>query len=142
MKKTTQDLLEEMKSTQSYQSYLASNREHIGKEHMTIDKALNLYVASKGLQKADVIAKSGIETHYAYQIFSGSKKPSLDKVIMLCFGLSLTFDEVQKLLKTAGYPQLYTKNERDNAIIYGLIKRLSLLEVNEILFDLGLDILE
>lgn len=60
---------------------------------------------------------------------------------MLCFGLGLTVEETQQLLKITGYPQLYGKNERDNVILFGLTRKLSIIDINNILYDLNLDIL-
>ena len=37
--------------------------------------------------------------------------------------------------------QLYGKNERDNAILFGLTKMISVIDMNNILFDLGLELL-
>ncbi len=130
-----------MKSAASYDDYRKASAEELSPNFMKIDRALSTLLNEKSAKKADVIAKSGIETHYAYQIFSGAKVPSRDKVIMLCFGFKLSADETQKLLKITGYPQLYGKNERDNAIMFGLTKEISLIEVNALLYDLGLEIL-
>lgn len=141
MKKTTQQLIDMMKSSHDYHAYREANGEELSASFMKIDRALSAILNEKGSKKADVIAKSGIEVHYAYQIFSGAKTPTRDKVVMLCFGLGLTVDETQQLLKITGYPQLYGKNERDNAILFGLTRRLSIIDINNILYDLNLDIL-
>lgn len=141
MDKTTKELLELMKNSKSYDDYIRANRNDISQSFAKIDRTLSSMLVIKGLKKADVITRSGIETHYAYQIFSGRKTPSRDKVIMLCFGMNLSVDESQQLLKITGYPQLYGKNERDNAILFGLTKMISVIDMNNILFDLGLELL-
>lgn len=142
MKKTTQELLELMKSSRDYHEYLAQNKEDIGKDHMKIDRALNALLAEKKAVKAEVIAKSGIENHYAYQIFSGVKTPTRDKVLMLCVGFGLTVEETQQLLKITGYAQLYSKEERDNVILFGLTKHLSIIDINDLLYEMNYGILE
>ena len=142
MKKTTQELLELMKSSRDYHEYLAQNKEDIGKDHMKIDRALNALLAEKKAVKAEVIAKSGIENHYAYQIFSGVKTPTRDKVLMLSVGFGLTVEETQQLLKITGYAQLYSKEERDNVILFGLTKHLSIIDINDLLYEMNYGILE
>ena len=142
MKKTTQELLELMKSSRDYHEYLAQNKEDIGKDHMKIDRALNALLAEKKAVKAEVIVKSGIENHYAYQIFSGVKTPTRDKVLMLCVGFGLTVEETQQLLKITGYAQLYSKEERDNVILFGLTKHLSIIDINDLLYEMNYGILE
>lgn len=141
MKKTTQELLDMMKGSKNYEDYLNTNRDELSQVLMKIDRALCVLLADKNVKKSDVIAKSGLEIHYAYQIFSGSKIPTRDKVIMLCFGYPLSPDETQKLLKITGYAQLYGKYMRDNAILFGLTKELSIVEVNGMLYELGLALL-
>ena len=141
MEKSTKELLEEMKSSRNYDAYLAVNRDSIGAGARRLDRALDALLAEKKKSKAEVIARSGIETHYAYQIFSGAKTPTRDKVVMLCFGLGLSESETERLLKITGYAQLYAKDERDNVLLFGLTKKLSVIEVNGLLYDLGLDLL-
>ena len=55
--------------------------------------------------------------------------------------MKLTVDEVQTLLKCAGYAQLYVKLPFDSIVLYGISKQLSVVEINEILFDYGQDTL-
>ncbi len=141
MKKTTRQLIEMMNSSNDYNDYLQANKNEITPSFMRVDRALAVLLQEKGLKKAEVIAKSGIEVHYAYQIFSGVKTPTRDKVVMLAFGLGLSAPECQQLLKITGYPQLYGKNERDNAILFGLTKQVSVIDMNDMLYDLNLDIL-
>ncbi len=112
------------------------------KDHMSlfVDLSLKEYLeslmAQYGLKKSQVIKASGLSEAYTYQIFSGLKNPSRDKLLALAMGMGLTFDECQKLLKLAGVNELYAKNRRDAIIIFGLLKRLPLDELNDILFDM------
>ncbi len=142
MKKTTQELLALMKNSADYHDYLTQNRDNIGKDHMKIDRALTSLLAEKNAVKSAVIAKSGIENHYAYQIFSGAKTPTRDKVLMLCIGFGLSVEETQRLLKITGYAQLYGKEERDNVILFGLTKQLSIIDINDILYEMNYGMLE
>lgn len=141
MNKSTQELIEMMRKSRNYDEYRQANQEDMSRSFMEIDRALAVLLNEKGLKKSDVIAKSGIEIHYAYQIFSGAKTPTRDKVVMLCFGFGLSIEEAQQLLKITGYSQLYVKNERESAILYGLEKQMSVVDVNNLLYDLGCDLL-
>ena len=141
MKRTTQELLELMKSSHSYKDYIAANQESIGQEHMKIARALTVLLVDKGVSKAEVIARSGIEIHYAYQIFSGVKTPTRDKVLMLCVGFGLDVEETQRILKITGYAQLYSKDKRDNVILFGLTKQLSVIDINDLLYEMHLELL-
>lgn len=87
---------------------------------------LTAIIEEKALKKAAVIRKSNIQTNYAYQIFSGLKIPSRDKLIALCFGM----EETQMLLKYAGYAPLYPRNKRDSVIIDSLEKHKDVITCN------------
>ena len=143
MTKTTQELLDMMREYNDYHQYLNNVQEAIetNENNMHINRALLSIIAKKNLKKADVIAKSGVETHYAYQILSGTKTPTRDKVLMLCIGMQLTVEEVQQLLKITGYPQLFGKSARDNAILFGITKKIGVIEINNLLYELGLELL-
>ena len=76
---------------------------------------------------------------YAYQIFSGLRVPDRKKLLCLAVGMSLNLDEVQTLLKCAGYSPLYVKLPFDSIVLYGICKNLSVLQINELLFEYGLE---
>ena len=78
---------------------------------------------------------------YAYQIFSGQKTPERNKLLCLAIGMSLPIDEVQTLLKCAGYAPLYVKIPFDSIVLYGICKKKSVVEINEILYEYGLETL-
>lgn len=142
MGKTTKELIESMQSSKDYQSYLLNHKDEINSSRMKIDRALSVILAEKGLKKADVIRKSGLDRYYAYQIFNGTKNPTRDKVVMLCISADMTFDEIQNLLKITGYAILYAKDRRDNVIIYGIENKKNVGDINTTLYELGLTLLE
>ena len=49
--------------------------------------------------------------------------------------LGISLDEAQQLLQQAGYAWLYPRVRRDAIILYGLVHRLPLGEINDKLFD-------
>lgn len=119
MKKSTEELLKILK-TGSLEAYLSDNDGELTDN--PICSYLTAAIEEKGLKKAEVIRRSNIQTNYAYQIFSGLKLPSRDKLIALCFGMELNLSETQTLLKYAGYAPLYPRNKRDCVIIASLEK--------------------
>jgi hypothetical protein len=88
-----------------------------------------------------VIAKSGIQRAYGHQIFSGLRRPSRDKVIMIAFGFEMDYDKAQDLLTAARKSTLYPRIMRDAAIIYAFNKRLTLTETQDMLKELTLPVL-
>lgn len=88
-----------------------------------------------------VIKRGGIENSFGHQLFSGRRKPSRDTVIQLAFGFEADVELAQTLLKYARRSQLYPRIKRDAAILYCLYNHLSFLNVQEVLYDLGLPLL-
>ena len=89
----------------------------------------------KAYSKAELARRSGMSTVYLYQLFSGLRRPSRDKLICLCFGLGCSLDTTQELLKKNGFLGLYPKNRRDAIILYSLSKGSTLQETNDKLFQ-------
>ena len=141
MKKTTEQLLESLRNKRSYNDFFNEELEEL--YFASVSEYLETLVVQKGLKKGDVITRANLDKNYAYQIFNGNKKnPSRNKLIMLAFGMQLTPEETRKLLKIAGLSELYIRVPRDSAIIFCLDKKMTLIDANEMLDDLGYDILE
>jgi len=131
---STDDLMNLLKSEDSYDSVIETAPEFLD---LALSEHLAQIITEKNLKKSEIIAKSGIERTYAYQLFRGEKTPSRDKLLALSFGMKLTLEETQTLLKVHGYAQLYAKNKRDSAIIFALNKGQSLIKLNENLYSIS-----
>jgi len=98
---------------------------------------LTQLLREKDLKKSEVIKKSGLNETFAYQIFSGDRKASRNKVLQLAFAMELSLREAQRLLKQAGVNELYCKNRRDAIIIYCLSRKCPLIKVDAELYKFG-----
>lgn len=148
MKKSTDDLLKEMKTNKmktirDYERYRQKNTESFNNTYMRLDRALMSIIESKKLKKSTVLNRAGIVPSYGYQILDGRKQnPDRDKVIMLCIGMGLSHEETQNLLKVTGYSILHATNARDNFLIWAIDRHIKILEINIELQKLNLKILE
>lgn len=131
--KSTSELIHEIKASTDVEDYLIKNKNHLLTQ--CLSEHLNLLLAEKGLRIADVVRNSLLDRVYVYQIFSGKKTPSRDKLIALAFGLCLSDEETQKLLKLSGNRELYARDERDVLILFALQREKTIFEVNELLFS-------
>ena len=138
--KTTNELVNEIKETSDILDYLEKNNREM--QVGSLPEYLNSWLEKKGRSKADVIRGSNLNRAYVYQIFLGLKYPSRDKIIALAFGLGLDADEVQSLLKQAGYRELYPRDPSDALLLYSFSQRKTILEANELLFDHNIEVLE
>jgi len=125
----------ELSAANSVTDYIENNNQFL--IDSTLSEYLNRLCADKGLVKADVIRKAEMNDIYAYQIFSGVRMPSRDKLVCLCIGMGLNVFETNQLLKYAGFAALYPKNKRDSVILFGLERGQGICDINQALFDVG-----
>lgn len=136
MKKSTMELMELLKTTKNISQFMDSVEDELIPEQ-NAGEYLNEAMEKRHLKKSEVIRKSGLDRGYAYDILSGKKEPSRDKVLALCIAMELDVEEVQTLLKSTGYPILYARVERDSIILFALQNKLPLNDINELLYEMG-----
>ncbi len=139
MKKDTTKMLEELQNCSEFNDFYKENAKYT--IDTTLSEYLNELIKEKDITKAQIIKNAEMSEVYAYQIFAGMRIPDRKKLLCLVFGMGLNLDETQKLLKCTGYSPLYAKLEFDCVVIYGICKRMSIVEVNELLYDYGMETL-
>ncbi|MBR0303905.1 MAG: helix-turn-helix domain-containing protein [Clostridia bacterium] len=133
--KDTAKMEEELKNCSDFKRFYAENRDLI--KDRDLSEALRELIEQIGLSRAEVVRRSELSEVYAYQIISGVRHPERRKLLALLIGMGLDFDRTQRLLKTTGYPELYVKNTFDLVVAFGICKGKSVMEINEMLWDLG-----
>ena len=133
--KTTGELLEELMEPGSFSSYLSRNREQM--LHPNVGRELDKLCRGQKLSKAAVARRSGVSEVYLHQVLAGKRSPSRDRLLCLCIGLSAGVEEIQKLLRQAGFAQLDPRITRDALILYGLSRGQSLPQINGALLVQG-----
>lgn len=139
MHKSTSKMLEELKACNEFEKFYDENKEYA--VDLTLAQYIEKLIKEKGLSKAAVIKNAEMSEVYAYQIMSGLRIPERKKLLCLAFGMGLNLEETQQLLKCTGYAQLYVKNTFDCIVIYGLCNGFTVPDVNEKLYDFGLETL-
>lgn len=107
----------------------------------TLSAYLGALCRGKGMLRAEVVRRAGIDRSFGFQIFQGTRNPSRDKVIQLAVGFGLDYEQAQALLKAAQKSALYPRIKRDAAIIYCLNKHLSFTDTQAVLSDLQATVL-
>lgn len=138
--KSTDELRHEIKAATDVEDYLTKNREYLLRE--SLSEHLHTLLSQKDMKRADVIRGSLLGRAYVYRIFAGDKIPSRDKLIALAFGLQLTEEETQKMLKLSGSRELYARDERDALILFALQRQMTIMDANGLLLDHGLAVLD
>ena len=131
--------MNEINQSNNIDKYLKDNSDYMLDRGLS--EILESIIDKKGLKKSLVIKKAEISEVYGYQIFSGVKKPLRDKLLSICIAMELTLEETQDVLKHGSFALLYPKNKRDSIIIYGINNKLSVCEINNLLYDKNEDTL-
>ena len=139
MGKDTSQIVKELGLCPDFQTFYRENADHM--IHSSLAQLLAQLLEEKGLKKSQVIKSAEISEVYGYQIFSGIRVPERGKLLCLAVGMQLNIEQTQTLLKCAGYPQLYVKLPFDSVILYGLCKGMSVVQINELLYEYGLETL-
>ena len=133
MKKDTGDLQDELLSQPHLDNYLKENGDQFVNWGLT-EQLLRLF-DKKNVSKAAVARNGGMSEVYLYQVLSGRRNPSRDRLLCICFGLGTSAEETQQILKQAGFAPLYPRLRRDAIILHGIAYGTPLAEVNDRLFD-------
>lgn len=139
MQKDTSEIVKELGLCPDFQTFYKENKDYMvsGNLAQLLAELLN----TKGLKKSQVIRDAELSEVYGYQIFSGVRVPERKKLLCLAVGMTLNVEETQQLLKCAGYSPLYVKLPFDSIVLYGLCKKLSVMQINELLYEYGLETL-
>ena len=137
MKKDTSRIVEELKECSDFRSFYGNLKKEGNVSDRSLSDCLSELFEAKGLSRAEVIKKSEMSEIYAYQIISGIKRPERKKLLALTVGMELGLEETQRLLTVSGYPELYVKNTFDCIVMYGICKKKTVMDINEMLYDYG-----
>lgn len=132
MKKDTVALQSELRHSKNIEQFVIENKAEF--DIVSVAEYLSGLLKKYDLEKCDVTKRGGFTGNYLYQIFNGKKNPSRDKLIQIALGFPLTLEETQELLRLGGYAELYVRDSRDAFVMFGLEKRFSLQELNELLY--------
>ena len=106
---------------------------------VTLPEFLERMLEKKGLKRSRVVRMADLNETFGYQIFTGARNPSRDKVLQIAFAMALSLRETNRALMAAGASSLDPKCRRDAIIIFCIDQGCSLQKVNEELYRLGED---
>lgn len=134
-KKNTDELMNALSDSDNLNTYMEENSESFIQE--SIADYLCRLLEKKKKTKSEVIHACECVEITGFQIFSGTRNPSRNKLISFAFGFELDLAETNQLLKFAGFAPLYPKSKRDSILIYSIQHQENFLSANERLYDAG-----
>lgn len=131
---STQNLTESLNKAETFVFYKEDyERDLIGKPP---HQYLNERLARSGLSMKEVHKRSELDSYF-YRIFNGDRNPTRDKLLRVVISMELNVDETQDMLRIYGLAPLYPRHYRDAAILYGINKKMNVMEMNLFLDEIG-----
>lgn len=129
----TEEVLQELLDAPSLDAFV-DGREFPAE---TLVGFLGRMLEKKHLKRSLVVRMADLNETFGFQIFTGARNPSRDKVLQIAFAMALTLRETNRALRAAGTSSLNPKCRRDAIIIFCIGQGCSLQKVNEELYRLG-----
>lgn len=139
MQKDTVEIIRKLQLSPDFQSFYRENKDYMVDKSLA--QLLEQLLKQTGISKAAAIKNAEMSEVYGYHIFAGSRIPERGKVLALAIGMGLNLEQVQQLLKAAGYSTLYVKRPFDSIVLYGICKKMTVVQINELLYDYGMETL-
>lgn len=139
MQKDTAEIVKQLQISPNFQCFYRENKEYMVDK--TLAQLLEQLLQQTGISKARAIKNAEMSEIYGYHIFAGTRTPERGKVLALAIGMGLELDQIQLLLKTANYATLYVKRPFDSVVLYGIMNRMSVAQINDLLYDYGMETL-
>ncbi len=129
----TEELLEELLSSPDPAKFINNNNIST----RSLSEYLQQLLKEKGLERVKVVHEAGLNETFGYQIFTGARNASRDKILQIAFAMKLSLKETDRLLQAGGVNELYCKNRRDAIVIFALQEGYSLQKADEELYRFG-----
>ena len=132
--KSTEELFNALKEDPDVENFLANNQQEFSEP---LHKYLTKLRKEKNLSIKFLCEELNCAAAHIYHIFAGTKKPSRERLVALSRAMKLNFEETQYLLRYGGFGILYPRNPWDAVVISAIEHELSVVEMNELLRQLG-----
>ena len=98
-------------------------------------------IKEKGIKKKVIHKRSELDSYF-YRVLSGERNPSRDKLLRITISMELNLEETQELLLIFSLAPLYPRHYRDAAIMFGINRKMNVMEMNLFLDEIGMNPLE
>ena len=135
-RRKTDELLEELKfKSTDIQEYIENNPDSF--IEINLKEFWNGIINSSEMTKSDIINKSDFSYVYFYDVISGKKIPTSDKIIRLVLAMHLSLQQCQTALRYCGKSQLYPRIKRDSLLIFAITHGYTVFQTQELLIKSG-----
>ena len=135
VKKSTTELLRDLRKYKEFDSYLKHDADFLRKTAFT--EKLRELLNRDCRTRIEVAQEACISEIYLYQICTGKRIPTRNRVLCLCLVLHPKLEEAQELLRSCGHAPLHPRDRRDAQIIHTLLHGGTLLQTDDALIKMG-----
>ncbi len=132
MQTFTEELFLELQNISDIDSFFKAHEHQFLKE--TTESFLNSILELRKMSVSQVAKNSGVG-EYAYKIFRGERTPSRDVLIAIAFGMELSIEETQLLLRISKFAILDAREKRDSVIIFSITNGLNVFKTDDLLYE-------
>ena len=134
-KKSTTELLRDLRKYKEFDSYLKHDADYLRQTVFT--EKLKELLKRDDRTRIEIAQEACISEIYLYQICTGKRVPSRERVLCLCLVLHPKLEEVQELLRSCGHAPLHPRDRRDAQIIHALLHNGTLYQTDDALIEMG-----
>ena len=134
-KKSTTELLRDLRKYKEFDSYLKHDADYLRQTVFT--EKLKELLKRDDRTRIEIAQEACISEIYLYQICTGKRVPSRERVLCLCLVLHPRLEEVQELLRSCGHAPLHPRDRRDAQIIHALLHNGTLYQTDDALIEMG-----
>jgi len=131
----TKKLMRLLRENQDFDQFLESGGQAVSNPTLTM-RLLSLLEES-GLSIAQVADSAMLSQSFAYQVFSGIRKPGRNALLSIGLAMHMGLENLQRLLTLAQKGELYPRVRRDAAVIYAVEHGFTLEQAEDLLQQLG-----
>jgi transcriptional regulator with XRE-family HTH domain len=106
---------------------------HSYDDGLAFEEWLQRLIASRGLERSEVVRRSYLKRVSAYQIIAGMRRGTRDKLIQLARGMDLNIEDTCELLERGGVCALRPSSRRDATIAYCIARGFSVPVCDDVL---------
>ncbi|MBO5267036.1 MAG: helix-turn-helix transcriptional regulator [Ruminiclostridium sp.] len=96
---------------------------------------IDTLIKERNVKRSELIKGLNLDRNYGYQILNGTRVPTKEIIIKIGLYLSLSIEDIQRLLKICGRECLYARNMTDAKVLYSVYRKFTYKQAVAFIFE-------
>lgn len=96
---------------------------------------IDTLIKERNVKRSELIKGLNLDRNYGYQILNGTRVPTKELIIKIGLYLSLSIEDIQRLLKICGRECLYVRNMTDAKVLYSVYRKFTYKQAVAFIFE-------